>query len=294
MIHVFFVPGMFGSTIEYVLRNFTSEFDSIDAQILSDGSMHSFKKNSHWLSIKEIESAYRNCQTTRDISTPIYPFENHHFPDILKTFLSFADPNDKKILIYARDIESAELNMLFQYHKIAFGTSSKLGLSIFFDQLEKSFTNWNPLYTSWNDMKHWEIREWFSLFYPVWIQEWINSVDQVDGTFLKISNDQILDCPEQSFQQILEYCNLTVVPGLDTFAKKWSSSQQYIVDEYTLTLKIVDSIMLSKPLEWENLSLVAEAIVQQRLRTLGYEIRCDGLNTFPTDSKTLYNLLEKV
>jgi hypothetical protein len=47
MICVFFVPGMFGSTVEYVLRAFTNELDNIDAEILSDGSMHSFKTQMH-------------------------------------------------------------------------------------------------------------------------------------------------------------------------------------------------------------------------------------------------------
>ena len=46
--------------------------------------------------------------------------------------------------------------------------------------------------------------------------------------------------------------------------------------------------------EWNKVSIISEAIVQQRLRSLGYEIRCDGLNNFPTDSHTLGNLLEEV
>ena len=56
MIHVFFVPGMFGSTIEHIIRNYSNEYAEIlqkeptnlhdwhHTQILSDGSMHGFQK----------------------------------------------------------------------------------------------------------------------------------------------------------------------------------------------------------------------------------------------------------
>lgn len=295
MIHVFFVPGMFGTSIEYVLRTFSQEHNSINASILPDGSMHSFEKQCHWLSVKDIQATYSDVKLKATaISTPIYPYEDHHLPEILELLVSFIESTDKKILIYSDTVGAAEMNMLFQYHKISVGRLN-MGLGIYFNKVAPEYTRWCSTYTSWQDMQPWELREWLSIFYPAWIQEWIVSKDQVDDTFLTMSNREILENPRQSFERMIEHCNLTLdSTGLDQFVDKWCAAQQYIVGEYNLLIKIVNNTLLGQSISWEPLNLVAEAIVQQHIRASGYEIRCDGLNTFPTDSKTLYNLLEKV
>lgn len=294
MIHVFFVPGMFGSTIEYVTRTFTEEFEPIEADIMQDGSMHSFKKQFHWLSISDINNSYIDGIKTNDISTPIYPQENHHFLEILEAMAPLIAPTDKKILVYADTLEAAELNILFQYYKIANGILSNKGMSIFFNAAGPLVKQWNDSYNSWQDMQTWELREWFSIFYPGWIKEWSNSVDSVDDTFLKIPNTYLLQEPKNAFKSIIDHCSLTVKDGIDEFLLRWRSAQQYILDEYLLLIKIVNCTVNQQPFEWKTLNIISESIVQHNLRLKGFEICCDGLNTFPTDSKTLYNLLEKV
>jgi hypothetical protein len=196
--------------------------------------------------------------------------------------------------MYADSLSAAELNLLFQYHKIAFGTKLQFGLTIFSGSNEHNIVNWNSDYTAWDQMKPWEWREWFSLFYAAWTQEWQQSRDQVPEYFLKIKNTDVLLDTESTLTKLIDFCKLTVKPGLAEFVQKWQSKQQYIVDEFQLLDQIIDSTIAQQSLTWRPINIVAEAIVQQRLRAKGYEIRCDGLNTFPTDSTTLYNLLEKV
>jgi hypothetical protein len=162
------------------------------------------------------------------------------------------------------------------------------------DHNAHNIVNWNSDYTSWKQMQLWEWREWFSLFYVSWVQEWQESVDQAPEYFLKIKNTDLLFDTENSVNQIIDFCRLTVKTGLGQFIDKWQSKQQYIVDEFKLLDQIIDSTITQQALIWQPINIVAEAIVQQRLRSKGYEIRCDGLNTFPTDSQTLYKLLEKV
>jgi len=96
-----------------------------------------------------------------------------------------------------------------------------------------------------------------------------------------------------SLIKIINHCGLTPDGDIDSFVTKWQLAQQYVVDEFDLLDHIVDSAINQKDFSWSPTHVIAEAIVQQRLRTCGYEIRCDGLNNFPTDAKTLYNLLEK-
>jgi hypothetical protein len=286
---------MFGSSLQYILKSYSNEFEPItNASILRDGSMHSYTKQHHWASIDEIVYAYRNGDIS-GVSTPIYPFEDNDLPEIIDTLKPFLKDTDSKILIYSEDINFAEINLLFQYHKIVVGqATTPSGWKVFFDKVGQGYKSWNPNYTSWQDMQPWQMREWLSLFYPELIQKWIDSQHQVDKTFLKISNKEILDNTLETLSKIFDFCNLTPTQGLSTFLTKWRAAQQYVLDEHALILQIIDAVDSNVQIQWQPLNLTAEAIIQQRFRALGYEIRCDGLNVFPTDSQTLYNLLEKV
>jgi hypothetical protein len=142
-------------------------------------------------------------------------------------------------------------------------------------------------------MQSWELREWFSLFYVSWVQEWINSQAQVPADWLKVRNVDVLNQPKQSVDIIMKFCNLTSKSGVEDFFREWKQKQQYVIDEMQLINNIVKSTTEQTQFAWNPINIVAESMIQQKLRSAGYEIRCDGLNTFPTDAKTLYNLLEK-
>lgn len=291
MINIFFVPGMFGSTVEFILRSHTNEYTTNNASIANDGSMHLYSKENHPITKEDI---FKNLDQLlpNSITTPIYPFEKSHLPEILEAYQT-ANISGDNILIYADSTRSAELNILFQYHKIAHGTHLSLGLEIFAGGNSHNITGWNPSYQHWSEMKRWEFREWFSLFYVNWVQEWIESPTHVPDTFLKIKSTDILFNTEATLLKIIKFCNLTLSQDLDPFINNWVSKQQYILTEFNLLDQIIENTINDCDFNWQPISIVSEGIIQQRLRSKGYEIRCDGLNTFPTDSKTLYSLLEK-
>lgn len=291
MIHVFFVPGMFGSTIEYIVKSYSNELTPVDGKILADGSMHSFRKSAHFRDIGYINNFFESNSIV-EVTTPIYPFKQHHLPEILEYFNKYTIVNDPCILIHATDVRAAELNMLFQYHKISTGLGA--GLDIFCNGNEHNITAWNSNYTHWSQMRPWQLREWISLFYVRWCQEWIESPRCVDSRFLTIKNTDFLFDTVATANKIFDYCNLTQKSGLDDFLSVWQTAQQYIVDEFNLLDQIVECAIANQSLEWQPINIIAEAIVQQRLRAKGYEIRCDGLDTFPTDAIIFNTLLEKV
>lgn len=293
MISVFFVPGMFGSSIEYILRSFSNNFsDPIPSRteiigLQADGSMHSFQKEWHPGSLLDY-----NQDMDVEIATPIYPFKEAKFLQILEAH-PIQKPGDISILLYADSLRSAELNMLFQYHKIAFGAKIQFGLDIFCGDNTHNIINWNKEYTHWDQMQLWELREWISLFYAPWVQEWINSQYEVPKNFLKISNTDMLFHTKDTIKRIFNFCNETITGDIDSFIKEWSEKQQYIVDEFTLLDDICNNTINNITFSWNQINIIAESILQQRFRALGFEIRCDGLNNFPTESKALYNLLER-
>jgi hypothetical protein len=287
MINIFFVPGMFGSTVEYVLRTFTAEHDYPKLDIQNDGSMHLFFKECHPTSINDLGKFIES-----DINTPIYPFKECSLPEILKGFQNQI-VSGKSILMYADSLQSAELNMLFQYYKIANGSVLKFGLDIFCNGNTHNIVNWNKNYQHWSELQHWELREWLSLFYSSWVQEWIVSQNQVPDSFLKIQNIDLLYNTKDALTNIINFTGLTISKPLDNFVNEWQQKQQYIVSEFNTLDQIVSNTLAQEDYEWKSLCIISEAIIQQRLRSKGFEIRCDGLNTFPTNTKMLYSLLEK-
>ena len=294
MIHVLFVPGMFGSTIEFVLRSYSQEYEPIETPILPDGSMHSFGKQAHLFNCDlDLIFSKRNLPTNA-ITTIIYPFKKKTLPEILLELDKHTHITDSFILVHADNLADAELNMLFQYHKIANGSKLKLGLEIFCGDNTHNIKSWNGNYNHWSDMQLWQLREWLSLFYVGWVTQWQQSHNQTSTQFLKITNGQILENPSQVFARIIKHCGLTPRAGLDSFALTWRQAQQYVIDEYALLDQIVMHAINNEQLRWSSTNIIAEAIVQQKLRALGYEIQCDGLTVFPTDSKTLYTMLYKV
>ena len=291
MIHVFFVPGMFGTTIEYIIRSYSNELTPVDGKILANGSLHSFKKPAHFNNTEHIDNFFKTGRAV-DVTTPTYPFKEQKLPEILKHFNQIDTFSDACLLMYADSTNSAELNMLFQYHKISIGL--KFGLDIFCHGNEHNITAWDPAYQHWSDMEAWQIREWISLFYIPWTQAWTESVEQVGPQFLTVKNTDFLSNPVDTADRIFAHCRLTQKPGLNEFLRQWQQAQQYIVNEFKLLDQIVECAIANRPLEWQPINIIAEAIVQQRLRAKGYEIRCDGLDKFPTDAIMFNTLLEKV
>jgi len=297
VIQVFFVPGMFGSTIEYISRSYSNELTPVAGSILADGSMHSFQKLAHPLCVYHLDEFFKlgrlsEMATFPEVMTPIYPFIDQHLPGILDYFNQHQRGNESHILMYANDVRAAELNMLFQYHKISLGRQR--GLDIFCQGNEHNITAWNPDYTHWSQMQTWQLREWISLFYVDWVSEWINSVHQVGSEFLTIKNTDFLYDTVATSDNIFKHCKLTMKSGLTEFLEQWQQAQQYVVNEFELLDRIVDCTIANQSLTWQPVNIIAEAIVQQRLRAKGYEIRCDGLDTFPTDAIMFNTLLEKV
>jgi len=295
MIHIFFDCGSFGSTIESVLRNYTDHSTPIDSKILDDGSMHSFRKEQHVTDIETLDNFLQlDTPSNKIITTPTYPFKEFKLPTILDYFsLIESWKDDTKILIFQPDLRACELNLLFKYHKVCVSYTNT-GLGIIVGENQHNILNWNKDYTHWTQMRPWELREWLSIFYPGFVQEFIDSQNQVDDSWLKLTNIDVLYSTQDSLLKIIDHCGLTNTKDLTEFVAQWQQAQNYIVDEFNLLDRIVDCAINNQPLVWKPVNIIAEAIVQQRLRTKGYEIRCDGLDIFPTDAIMFNTLLEKV
>lgn len=287
MVHIFFVPGMFGSMLEYVLRSHTVEGVPVDADITPDGSMHSFVKRFHPLEARHL---LHGLNDKLDITTPVYPTSDMHLNEIISKFREMLPTwdDDIKFLIHAPNLRWAEINMLFQYHKVAVGLNK--GIGIIAGNNHDDIVQWNKNYTHWDQMRVWEFREWISLFYETWVQEWIHIDDHIIQDFIKISAQDIIDDPKKIVREVIQQSGYTPKSDLDDFLEKYIAKQIYILDEYRHIESAVKSTIENSEYEWPTLNIIGEAIIQRQLRSQGLEIACDGLDEFPTNSLKLKQL----
>lgn len=302
MIHILFVPGTFGTTVQYVVRQFNKNLVNHrilylqDELILSDGSMHSFVKTGHFITLKEIEDYFDNkIDQGIVISSPIYPMIDAHAESIIKLF-NERRPTDKYIFIYVADIDQAEVTILAQYHKIANGILNMSIGSVCGDN-QHDIVKWNSEYTHWNQMQSWEFREWFSIFYLDWTQEWIDAKKFIPETWVPITMGDILENTRATLLDIIDHVgefNPDMINEFNSFVNTWKPKQQYLLDEHAVIKNIVKFTTENIPYTWKKMNVISEAMIQRRLRDAGYEINCYNLNEFPTSSSELYQLLKRI
>jgi hypothetical protein len=302
MIHILFVPGTFGTTVQYAVRQFNKNLvghrilRTHRKLILPDGSTHSFIKSGHYGLLQDLNDFLDN-KIDQDIvvTSPTYPMSDAHADTIINLFQKYR-PNDKYVFIYVDSIDQAEITILAQYYKISTGLRN-LSIGTLCGNNQHDIINWNPKYTHWNQMQQWELREWFSRFYPAWVQEWIEAKNYVPPSWLTISSRDILNNTNETFKKIINETgnfNSDFQDEFDDFVDLWRSKQQYILDEHVTIKNIVKFTVDNIPYTWEKLNVISEAIIQRRLRDAGYEIRCYNLNEFPTNSNDLYQLLDHI
>ena len=277
MIIILFPSGSFGSTIEYCLRQFSNELTKVDAVILENGSMHSYYKEFHPDTAKEFSE---HKHLSYEIATLLYPNKDL-LPPIasIKELSKFIDSNDKVVVIGFDTADMAERNQLFSYHK-----THDFLTSVVSDH----YKSWNSAYESIEDMQPYELRESISFFIDHQ-SYYIDVHKNIMEHWLYITPDDILYNFKNVMLKIINHCNLTVNNSIDIdqFYEEWFRKQQYILKEFNTINTIIESVKSDNYIEWEELSIAGEAIVQSRLKKLGMELACYNLNKFPTNISKL-------
>ena len=298
MIHILFLTGTFGSTVQYLIRTYNAAYQPVDQSqnqaLLTNGSMHGYNKTGHYDSYPILESFLeKRFDTDVQISTPTYPMSDAHAKEIIELIQS-RRPADPVIFLYVDSMEYAEINFLAQYHKVSDHDPIE-SIRLIVGEYYLDVTKWNPDYQHWTDMQPWELREWISIFYSNWISESLEAVQYVDASWLALSTREMLNNTESSFNRILEYSGVdNIGKDVAAFGQEWRARQQYLLDEYTMINIIVDHVINNRPYTWPPVHFIAEIIIQKKLRDHGYELKCFDLNVFPNDAKKLYKLLEQI
>lgn len=150
----------------------------------------------------------------------------------------------------------------------------------------KSFPNWREsLYTNWNNDSTWSLREWISFWL---VDNMKQAYKTINGTLstLDLFNKNV-------FPEIINRLGLTVTVDDATMKvnqQQWIAQQRYHNSQHRCNAWVED-ILNDRNTSTPCQTILDEAYVQHCLREQGYEIRCDGLDIFPTNSNDLRELI---
>lgn len=167
---------------------------------------------------------------------------------------------------------------------------------------EKIYSNWpDARGVPITEIPTWIKREFLSFYLmPQWqaqvewnhLEHWSNP-----GAWPVLVKDILYDF-ENTVNAIRQFCGLTFTKDPKELLPIHSRMIEIQKHKYQdrIAHQIVDSVTNDRTFDWSNTptTLATESWIQWQLRNLGYEIRCHGLDTFPTNSVQLQNLLYKI
>jgi hypothetical protein len=281
--------GAYGTYLEWCLTTLVNN-DDIDEPFTKNGNSHAFEGN------QLINMAgWRNYAAGREQ----HKFVRVHpkrFPEecISNSVCEIAKDAAHLIYLYPgpQDVLLTVNNHFYKIYNNWFDHlfSQDLGL-------DKIYLNW-PIEsgTPVDQIPAWIKREFLSFYLmPAWFDqvEWARPLEHNCQNLLEITVHDLLFDFVDTLLKIEKVCNF-----------KYQRSPLYLLPSHAKNLKlqkyldhdricnaVIDSVKNNTNLTWNNLSLPSEAWIQWSLRNIGHEIKCHGLDVFPTDSESLRDLL---
>jgi len=269
---IIYPPGAYGHYIFWILNNFTERGNGTNKTVPFDkyGGSHGQIKSKTFCKIEELQFNsmkkqrffHAHCVQRQDIPVHATQF------NILNNWFS-------KWIIVATD-----KCMLTRYNNL-FEKATNCDIDVFSSIL--------PTVMIDSTMSVFEVREMLSykLFYPV---PWISS-NNIPGSF-DLKPGYLLYDFENTLNKLCAYLDTTISSDDMLFLikthKTFMSLQQHLhKDEIVAKFLTNFKEGLDVPLP-DNLSIIDEAYIQHYLRdTLHLEIKCDGLDVFPSSTTKL-------
>jgi len=286
-------PGCYGTYLEWCLTTLTSS-DEISAPFLTNGNSHGFQGNF----VQNI-------------------FDHHNLVDLIKSWNFFRfHPKYKKGQSLSRNLSEICQNCqslihLYPDKKSVLLIINNLHAKIYDDWWSMLFDSGtidqDEIYKNWpvgsncaiGQVPRWVQREFLSFYLmPAWFDqiEWYHPETWQHENCQVITVRQLLDNFENTLIKLEQFCNLKYqkpVSVLLDFHQENLQNQQYL-DEDDVCCQIVGSVIKGKNFSWSPRSLASEAWIQWQLRNSGYEIQCHELDTLPTNSVQLKELIYPV
>lgn len=290
-IPIVFGVGSYGTYLEWALTTLTTS-DNIVLPFTDNGSSHLFTGN-HLENIEGWQEYTKNPNPGQFARLHPKEFKDDSIIAVLETLLKTAN----RIIYLYPDPDSCLLVINNWVSKV---TNNWWVKDILSEVSEDTFySNWPacqglPL----DQIPTWVKREFLSYYLmPAWHAqvEWYlpNTWNNPDCLFVSVN--ELLYNFENCINKIKEFGNLTFkrdLAELLPYHEQMVKLQQF-QNQDSLCETIVTSTIQRTLFDWSDtdLPLASQSWIQWRLRNLGYELRCDGLDLFPTNSIQLQELI---
>lgn len=286
--------GAYGTYLQWVLTTLVSP-NEIVSPFTNTGSSHLFNGN-HLNTPGSLRWNKTVNQSTFLQFARAHP--KIHEDDSITDKINIALESFDQIIYCYPDQKSILLNINNVFSKVwEDWVENRLQDPVFAENL---YSNWNisPT-TSSKDIPTWIIREILSYnLMPSWNREveWFfpNTWNHQKCKFVFITD--LLYNFKKVVTEIQEFCQINFKTDIDQllpYHTQMLSLQNHLTQD-KLCANIIDSVFTSQRMHWDSLPLPSQSWIQWQLRNLGYEIKCNGLDIFPTNSVQLQELIYKV
>jgi hypothetical protein len=293
---IVFNGGAYGTYLEWCLVTLTTDSEIV-SPFTSVGSSHQFF--GRHLSNMEGWNQYVTDEKNLSKFVRFHPKskKEENIVDHLEVILSTVE---KMICVYP-DKNSVLLNINNWFNKVVGSWIPEVHTSNNAHQIEyivdKIYRDW-PVAKSipLGEVPTWIQREFLSFYLmPAWYSqvEWYlpDQWSNEKCCFILI-NDLLFNFVE-TMNKIQKFCNLEFKKPIDSIIPFHDQNlflQKYLGQDQ-LCQQIIQSLSNGIDFSWNKLPLASESWVQWQLRNQNFEIRCEGLDTFPTNSVQLKELL---
>ena len=293
MIAVIFNGGAYGTYMEWVLTTLTTDIP-IQEPFTDVGNSHMFGGN-HALNIGSNKwKAFLNSKPSKSFIR-LHPKAIQG--EILSTNLNLIINSVENGIYLYPDKDSVLLNINNWYSKIwKYWWEERLTDPVFSDNLFNNFPVSKDIPI--NEIPVWIKREILSFnLMPSWFDqvEWYHPDTWSHDRCQLVLLNELLYNFKNTILKIQKFCNLEFKKSIDDiipYHNKMLSLQKWLTQDQ-LCNNIIDSIINNQVFDWsdQELPLPSQSWIQWQLRNLGYEIKCYGLDIFPTNTTQLLKLL---
>lgn len=291
---IVYPPGGYGSFLHWCLMYFSGEIGIESDPFFPSGSAHNFVGTqldcTHNRSTSLSTVQYLNSSDVSKFARSHGFFDNDHAKDINRpnSYISQYQKYFEKIILITQDHQSS-LMLLHNCCTKIIGNSYQ-------NQIDEIIEKYKNAFGSVDPVPVWQIREMISYYYDSYLC-YVNDLYQPvnDNDVINLSVRDLIDNFEPTLKMLFDQLGLQMVreDTIDTVKTKWLSMQKFIGIDHTCQ-QIVQSVIDGQALDWDDLSIFDEAWIQWQLRNNKFEIRCFGLDKFPTNSIQLKELLHHV
>lgn len=288
-----FNGGAYGTYLEWLLTTLTTDCPVIEPFRTDSGNSHDFLGN-HLINMNGWNN-YVNPSRVPVQFVRIHP-KTEKAESLTENLNTILKTVDRVIYLYP-DPDSILLNINNYYTKIW----ENWWTWMFSKEIDPNdiYNNWpvDPA-TPLDQIPLWIQREFLSYYLlPSWFSqvEWFHPANWNHDRCQVVYIKDLLYNIEQVLADIKTFTGLTFtksVEGMLPSHKKMLGLQKYR-NQDLLCANIINSVKHNTEFSWINqeLPLASQSYIQWKLREMGHEMECDGLDLFPTDSVNLKNIL---